>query len=174
LRQILIKLIFYQAGLAVISPYIFAESSSATPPSDNANNFLANNLGILTPAAPDISSSADVGDLFTSASYDLKNAAYGLYSQIKSIEFQSTTELNSTVYFCRAFNNEFNYSSNPTYLSGSQIYVKNGDPLAEPVSYITTVGLYDDQNQLLAVAKVSEPIKKTPSTEFIARVRLDY
>ena len=165
--------VFYQAGLAVISPYIFAQSSSATPPTTVNDAFLANSLGVLS-SAPNISGSNDVGESFASSSNDLKNAAYGLYSQIKSIEFQSTTELNSTVYFCRAFNNEFNYSSNPTYLSGSQIYVKNGDPLAEPVSYITTVGLYDDQNQLLAVAKVSEPIKKTPSTEFIARVRLDY
>jgi hypothetical protein len=166
--------VFYQAGLAVISPYIFAQSSSATPPTTVNNTFLANSLGVLGSTASAISGTEDVGELFASSSNDLKNAAYGLYSQIKSIEFQSTTELNSTVYFCRAFNNEFNYSSNPTYLSGSQIYVKNGDPLAEPVSYITTVGLYDDQNQLLAVAKVSEPIKKTPSTEFIARVRLDY
>ena len=46
--------------------------------------------------------------------------------------------------------------------------------MAQPVSYITTVGLYDDKNQLLAVAKVSEPIKKTPDTELIARVRLDF
>ena len=43
-----------------------------------------------------------------------------------------------------------------------------------PVSYITTVGLYNDANELLAVAKLSEPLKKTPDTEFTIRVRLDY
>ena len=43
-----------------------------------------------------------------------------------------------------------------------------------PVSYITTVGLYSADNELLAVAKVSEPIKKQPDTELTLRVRLDY
>ena len=44
----------------------------------------------------------------------------------------------------------------------------------QPVSYITTVGLYSDNNELMAVAKLSEPLKKTPSNEFTLRVRLDY
>jgi hypothetical protein len=91
-----------------------------------------------------------------------------------SISFQATTELNSTVYFCRAYNNEFNYSSNPTYLENSKIRVKDGDPTKEPQAYITTVGLYSDDNQLLAVAKLSEPIKKTASNELIIRTRLDF
>ena len=43
-----------------------------------------------------------------------------------------------------------------------------------PVSYVTTVGLYADDNELLAVAKLSEPLKKTPSEEITLRVRLDY
>jgi len=87
--------------------------------------------------------------------------------------FNNTTELNSTIYFCRANNNEFNYSSNPTYLSGSRITVKqNRDD--NPVSYITTVGLYSADNELLAVAKVSEPLKKDPTNELTLRVRLDY
>jgi len=55
-------------------------------------------------------------------------------------DFQNTTELNSTIYFCRAANNEFNYSANPTYLSSSQIIVKNNNVDQPPVTYITTVG----------------------------------
>jgi len=43
-----------------------------------------------------------------------------------------------------------------------------------PVSYVTSVGLYSPDNELLAVAKLSEPLKKDPSTEFTIRVRLDY
>jgi hypothetical protein len=88
--------------------------------------------------------------------------------------FQNTTELNSTIYFCRAANSQFNYSSNKTYLSQSQIRVKGQDVAMPPVSYITSVGLYSSNNELLAVAKLSEPIKKDPSTELIFRVRLDY
>ena len=81
--------------------------------------------------------------------------------------------LNSTIHFCRINNNEFNYSSNPTYVSSSKIVVKNTE-LDAPVSYFTTVGLYSADNELLAVAKLSEPLKKDPSNEMIVRVRLDY
>jgi hypothetical protein len=88
-------------------------------------------------------------------------------------EFNNTTELNSTIYFCRVNNNEFNYSSNPTYLSGSKIRIKN-QSTDNPVSYITTVGLYSSDNELLATAKLSEPLKKDPTNEMILRVRLDY
>lgn len=87
--------------------------------------------------------------------------------------FNNTTELNSTIYFCRVNNNEFNYSSNPTYLSGSRISVKQTRD-DNPVSYITTIGLYSADNELLAVAKVSEPLKKDPTNELTLRVRLDY
>jgi len=89
-------------------------------------------------------------------------------------DFQNTTELNSTIYFCRAANNEFNYSSNQTYLSESQIRVKNNDMAVPPHTYVTTVGLYSADNELLAVAKLSEPLKKDPATELVFRVRLDY
>jgi hypothetical protein len=63
--------------------------------------------------------------------------------------------------------------SDPTYLSASKMVVKNNstDSL---VSYTTAVGLYSADNELLAVAKLSEPLKKDPSSEFTLRVRLDY
>ena len=74
--------------------------------------------------------------------------------------------------------NDFNYSSNPTYLEGSKIVVKT-DPgtheeLNLPRSYVTTVGLYSHDNELMAVAKLSEPIRKDPTNELNLRVRLDY
>ena len=82
-------------------------------------------------------------------------------------------ELNSSIYFCRVNHNDFNYSANPTYLTASKMRVKQtqSDP---PVTYPTTVGLYSADNALLAVAKLSEPLKKDPQTEFTLRVRLDY
>ena len=172
--------IFYEAGLAVISPYIFAKSGSANPTGvgiEKSGSYIGlNPHGILKIGVIDASFSGssgdDIGELTVSGS--IKDLAVGFANRVESIAFDSTTELNSTVYFCRAFNNEFNYSSNPTYLSGSEIRVKDGEPTNPPVSYITTVGLYSDDNQLLAVAKLSEPIKKTPETELIARVRLDF
>jgi hypothetical protein len=96
-----------------------------------------------------------------------------LRHRIYNIQFNNTTELNSTIYFCRANHNEFNYSSNPTYLSASKLVVKNNSQ-DTPVSYATSVGLYSPDNELLAVAKLSEPMKKDPSNEFTVRVRLDY
>ena len=93
--------------------------------------------------------------------------------RIQNISFNNTTEINSTVYFCRAPANKFNYSSNPTYVSGSKIRVKNiGQD--NPVAYVTTVGLYNSSNELLAVAKLSEPLKKSVDNELTIRVRLDY
>jgi len=96
-----------------------------------------------------------------------------LRHRISNISFNNTTEINSTIYFCRVPHNKYNYSSNPTYLSSSQIVVKN---IASdgPVSYITTIGLYNANRELLATAKLSEPLKKNPSNEITLRVRLDY
>ena len=89
-------------------------------------------------------------------------------------DFNNTTELNSTIYFCRLNASEFNYSSNPTYLSSSKIVVKGNSKTNPPISYITTVGLYSADNELLAVAKLSEAVKKTDSNALTLRVRMDY
>ena len=121
------------------------------------------------------------GSTYHTGSYDLglvsasvDQMADSWRRRVQNVKFNNTTELNSTVYFCRAHHNEFNYSSNPTYLTGSEIRVKDGKSTNPPHSYITTVGLYSADNELLAVAKVSEPIKKSSETEVNLRVRLDY
>ena len=112
-----------------------------------------------------------VSGSFISAS--MSGAVDGLRERVQNIYFANTTELNSTIYFCRANASEFNYSSNPTYITGSKLRVKESRT-DDPVSYITTVGLYGTNNELLATAKLSEPLKKTPAQEFTLRVRLDY
>jgi hypothetical protein len=105
---------------------------------------------------------------------NISSSCDGLRNRIYNVAFDNTTELNSTIYFCRAHHADFNYSSNPTYLSGSKIRVKNDRRNVPPRSYVTSVGLYSADNELLAVAKLSEPLKKTPSNELTLRVRLDY
>ena len=165
-------LLFYQAGIAVVSPTVFAKSGSNLYVSSNTN-FTDNQRGIWS-AIPNASGSTMVDQSILSSSANLQTASYSLYANIQTASFSSVTEMHSTLYFCRLFNNEFNYSSNPTYLTNSQIYVKNGDPLSLPISYITTIGLYSEDDQLLAVAKLSEPIKKTPEVEAIIRTRLDF
>jgi hypothetical protein len=164
-----VGLIFYQAGIAVLSPTVFGCSGSNTvSTSISSSQYGQVNAGYTVQMS---STYANVETLIESGSIDACNLA--LRNRIQNIEFNNTTELNSTIHFCRINHNDFNYSSNPTYLSGSQIRVKNKSTDA-PVSYITTVGLYSPDNELLAVAKLSEPIKKDPTQELILRVRLDY
>ena len=99
----------------------------------------------------------------------------GFRQRIDKVNFQNQTNLYSTVYFCRATNTEFNYSSNPTYLDSNQrIRVTSGSNVLQSRTYITKVGLYDANDNLLAVGSVNKPITKSPDTESIFRIRLDY
>jgi hypothetical protein len=156
-----IGLIYYQAGVAVLS---LATSSVATSVSGATNQLF------LSGSTLD-SSNRTTNALLTGS--NINSIANAFRRRLYNVSFNNTTELNSTIYFCRANAGDFNYSANPTYLSSSKIVVKNSTT-DEPVTYATTVGLYSADNELLAVAKMSEPIKKTPSTEFTLRVRLDY
>ena len=103
----------------------------------------------------------------------ISGSSFSFLERTQNITFNNTTELNSAIYFCRANSNEFNYSSNPTYLTSSKIRVKETRS-DEPISYITTVGLYSADNQLLAVGKLSEPLRKDPTVEYTLRARLDF
>ena len=154
-------LIYYQAGIAVLTSSVF-------------NNMSGTHVaGAILPGR----SSEDDGNIisvtgsFTGST--IRQVADQIRHRTHNISFNNTTELNSTIYFCRANHNEFNYSSNPTYLSASKVFVKENN-LDVPVSYATTVGLYSADNELMAVAKLSEPLKKTPNNEITLKVRLDY
>jgi hypothetical protein len=165
-----VGLIFYQAGIAVLTSSLFKVVASG---GICKNTMVNNETGgqIIMTTASSGPAGWGVERLLVSAS--ISGAADAIRNRLQDVYFTNTTELNSTIYFCRANANEFNYSSAPTYLSQSQIRVKESRR-DEPISYITTVGLYSANNELLAVAKLSEPLKKTPSNEFTLRVRLDY
>lgn len=82
-------------------------------------------------------------------------------------------------YFIRVFNRDFNYSNNPTYISPLTTPAEYGKlaitPFQyEPTSYITSIGLYNDQKELLAVAKVSQPLQKSYTGELSITVKLEY
>ena len=167
-EEVPVGLVYYQAGIAVISGSLFSDASEAL-----GAGILANSNGtVVLGNSIYLGMAGETGfNAFSGSS--ISGSCDGIRNRIYNISFNNTTELNSTIYFCRASHNEFNYSSNPTYLDSSQIRVKD-TTLDQPVSYITTVGLYSATNELLAVAKVSEPLKKTPDTELTLRVRLDY
>ena len=96
-----------------------------------------------------------------------------LRHRVQTLSYNNTTEINSKIYFCRIPWNKFNYSTNPTFVSGGAIVVKNRETDI-PVSYITTIGLYSSAGELMATAKLSEPLRKDPTNELTLRVRLDY
>jgi len=93
-----------------------------------------------------------------------------------SLEFQGRTieVLSSTYYFVRLFNGEYNYSTNPSFVTSSAGIVKFDSMVTNPVVYPTMIGLYNDSQQLLAVAKLSKPIAKSFDTEYVIKVKLDY
>ena len=143
--------VFYQAGVMVLTSSIW----------DGTTDFFSQSL-----------TSRTIGHQLISGS--ISGSADAFRHRLFNVQFNNTTEINSSVYFCRASHNKFNYSSNPTYLKESAIRVKNNNRDNPPVSYITTIGLYNSQNELLAVAKLSEPLRKDPTNELTLRVRLDY
>tara|TARA_Y100000310_G_C20649870_1_gene798777 strand:- start:368 stop:1516 length:1149 start_codon:yes stop_codon:yes gene_type:complete len=158
-------LLFYQAGVAVLSKDAFTVFHQST----NTSGSICSGSAEST-LAMDVSSTT-MDTLMRTGTINSLNTAFR--HRVKKVSFNNTTELNSTIYFCRVNANEFNYSSNPTYLTGSQIRVKRVSTDA-PVSYFTTVGLYSADNELLAVAKLSEPLRKDPTSDMTVRVRLDY
>jgi hypothetical protein len=91
--------------------------------------------------------------------------------------FQNQTNINSSVYFCKFGADRFNYSSNPTYTdsSGRIVVIDSGqEDVQRSFTFITGIGLYDADNNLLAVAKTSRPILKNAQREYTVKVRLDY
>jgi len=140
--------VFYQAGIAVITASVFGSAA-----------IIMNSDGQV------------INQMLTGSS--ISGACDSLRHRMDNISFNNTTEINSKIYFCRVPSNKYNYSSNPTYVSGAQIRVK--DVASDtPISYITTVGLYSASGELLATAKLSEPLRKDPTNELTLRVRLDY
>ena len=105
------------------------------------------------------------------------NTALGLVTAITGSQyFQARREeqIKSSHYFCRVQSSNYNYSQNPTYYTGDNAELINPTFVQDPKAYITTVGLYNDNNELLAVAKLSQPLLKSRDREAIIKVRLDF
>jgi hypothetical protein len=99
-------------------------------------------------------------------------------SLVDGAHFQARTteKIQSTHYYVRVKNYESNYSSNPTWVSGSNSQIIDS-LYDDPKTFITTIGLYDgtnDAGRLVAVAKLSRPLLKTNETECLVQVRLDF
>lgn len=147
-----------------------AASSSVTTPLylesavDTATIPYAPITGSITYGATD--SAYNHGALFAS----INNAIVGG----KKFYARSAETISSTHYFVRLRNKQYNYSNNPTFYNPDNGALIVADFKNNPQTYITAVGLYNDQNELLAVAKLSSPLPKSFDEEILLRVRLDF
>ena len=114
--------------------------------------------------------------LFTGVDAD-KKAHHWLYAAIASgsdFEARRTENVSTSHYFVRAQNREFNFSNNPTFVSGSDNAFAVSSFKRDPRVYITTIGLFNNANEMLAVAKTSQPIAKSFDKEVLVKVKLDF
>ena len=137
-------LVFPDLGTILLNPYALSQSIEVFPSRSN------NSDGLNTQR------------LFNSIS---GAASFALNSQ---------ETITSDYVFVRARNSEFNYSENPSFISGSTGEVIYSNFINAPQVYITTVGMYNDSNDLLAVAKMSRPLLKDFTKEALVRVKLDF
>jgi hypothetical protein len=91
-----------------------------------------------------------------------------------AFQLNSEETVTSDYVFVRARNSEFNYSENPSFISGSTGDVLYSQFINSPQTYMTTVGFYNDTNDLVAVAKLSKPLTKDFTKEALIRVKLDF
>jgi hypothetical protein len=122
-----------------------------------------------------------IPDFIVSASIDnivdhVASCRFGSGSST-AITFQNVTNINSTLIFCRAQADEFNYSSNPTFTDTDnriQVIDIGQEDTQQAFTFVTSVGMYDANDNLLAVAKLSRPVEKSPERDLTFRIRLDF
>lgn len=175
-----VGLLFYDRGVAVLDLEKVTSGSQFMSGTIDAmaplGRIVLGAAGTETPR-----SSKFIPDFVVSASMDnvIDHLAGCRFSSGSStaITFQNVTNINSTLIFCRASADEFNYSSNPTYTDTDNRIVVI-DPGQEETqtsfTFATSVGLYDANDNLLAVAKLSRPVEKNAERDLTLRVRIDF
>jgi hypothetical protein len=103
-----------------------------------------------------------------------QNLLFNAISSSGAFTLNSQETITSDYVFCRARNSEFNYSANPSFISGSTGQVAFSNFINNPQVYMTTVGMYNDANECIAVAKLSRPLLKDFTKESLIRVKLDF
>lgn len=174
---------FYYVYSGSLTNGLYTGNNSATPYGivyPDAGLIVLNGTALDASASINTKRSPAIGE----SSYNslrLFNSISGAMEVSSDNSFKGRTleSINSTIYFARVGNGEFNFSNNVSYYqTGSEQYIK---PLMlatedkyKNITYITTVGLYNDNKDLLAVAKLSKPVGKTSDSEMIIKIKLDY
>lgn len=185
-----VGLMFYEQGIALFDLKKVISGSqhvSGVIAAMNDNNPASVGVGYTLLGSDQFGESCNPGakfipDLMISASMDdiINHFASCRFSSGSNtaITFQNLTNINSTLLFCRATADEFNYSSNPTYTDTAtnkiRVIETGQENTQKAFCFITTVGLYDAADNLLAVAKLSRPIEKNNEKDITIRVRLDF
>lgn len=180
-----VGLVYYDSGILVLdiekitsgSQFVSGTISAMTPTGVTMLGGAKTETAKTAKVVPDLLVSGSVDDIIDHFCY----ARFGSGS-LTAMTFQNVTNINSSLIFCRALPDDFNYSSNPTYVEDSGAFQGRltiydpalSDELQEPFAYITTIGLYDNAGGLVAVAKLSRPVEKNPGRDLTFRVRLDF
>jgi hypothetical protein len=108
----------------------------------------------------------DIGIILTNGSVP---TALGIAFQLY---YEDAAPTNSV--FIRARNSEYNYSANPSFISGSSGIIIRPEWYNNPQAYVTSIGLYNDNNELLATAKLPRPYNKNFNNEALFQVNLNF
>ena len=148
-------------------------SGTAVEPTSGTKHFgkFYPETGIMILDADELGGATFVSGYSVAANANANNSAKFFDSIKGGAYFSSRREeqIKSTHYFCRVKHGNYNHSQNPTYYSGSNADLTIPSFKTDPKSYITTVGLYNDSNELLAVAKLSRPVLKSTSREALIK-----
>jgi hypothetical protein len=130
---------------------------------------------IFNPTALTATLGSNITPVTTTTAYSYNHIKFfNAISLGANFEARRIENVSTAHYFVRVNNREFNYSNNPTFVTGSQGDFYNVAFTTDPVVYPTTIGLYNDSNELIAVAKTSKPIAKSFSKEVLVKVKLDF
>lgn len=137
-------------------------------------------IGVLMLNPIALGSAPNSGGIILNVSRSFNNDAKNTQTLFKAFQSGASFSLNSKetitsdFIYVRARNAEFNYTENPSFISGSTGAVLFDSFINSPQTFITTIGLYNDSNELLALAKLSKPLKKDFTKEMLVRIKLDF
>ena len=181
-----VGLMFYDRGVVVLDMNkVFSGSQlvSGTVSSVNGNAAFGLTAGqsIIGGVNGANTKATFIPDFLVSGSIDdVVNHVAGIrfYSgSVTAITFQNITNINSTLVSCQLGPDEFNYSSNPTFRGSDsriQVIESGQEDVSQTFTFVTSVGLYDANDNLLAVGKLSRPVEKSPERSLNLRLRIDY
>ena len=153
-----------------------SDGNGGFSPNSGSYGLLFPELGtiLLNPSAVEAATGifASTGSAVSNGSNNL--LIFNGLNEAGAFTINSQETISSDFVFIRARNSEFNYSSNPSFISGSTGAVIFDSFVNNPQVYMTTVGMYNDANELVAVAKLSRPLVKDFTKESLIRVKLDF